>query len=262
MCGPSVLIKMADITSNADKLSINMTAPQSITMATFLKRTDRYCMECALTPSGLEVRCLCSTLLPIPGMGVVGTAVQLKEQDLTPKTLPYSIEKAQVDGGAWVTVNVREAIGLLLGELINRQVIDLHELSRYKMSQIAPVISSNDLKIDLMTKNFQPHLIVIYPIFESSTEGAWEFGSRRDAWLFDYLIEMISYRRTGHKATLILYGLNSHLQKMLLADDKKNDYVKILKEGMASGIEVLKARLVVDDKGQRDLFFDSGSLDS
>lgn len=238
-----------------------MTLPRAVTMGTLIKRTDRYCIECALEPSGLEVRCLCTTVLPLPGVNIVGTPVELKEQELTPKTLPYTLEKAQVDGGAWVILNVRSALSLLLSEIINSKIIDLHDLSRYKMSQIAPIVSSNDLKIDLMTKNFQPHLLIIYPIFECSPDGVWEFGSRRDAWLFDYMIEMISYRRTGHKATLILYGLHSGLKKIKMAHENKNDYVKILKECLSSGVELLQARLIAGSDGQTELFFDTGPIE-
>lgn len=238
-----------------------MTQQRAATMGTFIKRTERYCMECAVDPSGLEVRSLCTTVLPIPGVNILGTPVALKELQLTPKTLPYLVEKAQVDGGHWVMVDLRGAIEILLKEMLDRQVIDLHELSRYKMSQVAPVVSSNDLKIDLMTKNFQPHLLVIYPIFEASGDGEWGFGSRRDPWLFDYLIEMMSYRRTGHKATLVLYGLHSGLKKIKMASGEQNDYVKILKECLHSGVEVLQARLIIGTDGQSELLFDSGALE-
>jgi DNA-binding sugar fermentation-stimulating protein len=230
----------------------------SVTLGTIIKRTERYCIECAIEPSGLEIRTLCTTLLPLPGVDILGTKVQLKAQQLTPTSLPYVLEKAQVDNADWVSLNLREAINMLFTEMLNNQIIDLHELSRYKVAQMAPIISSNDLKIDLMTKNFQPHLITVYPIFESGIEGHWQFGSRRDAWLFDYMIEMISYRRTGHKATLILYGLNSGLKKMSISDAINNDYTKILQECLNCGVELLQARLVYGDDNQAELFFESG----
>jgi len=74
--------------------------------------------------------------------------------------------------------------------------------------------------------------------------------------MFDPLIDALSYRRSGQKATLIFYILHSQVDAVHLTGGAiEGDTVKILKEGIRSGMRVLTPKICASDPSKMELSF-------
>ncbi len=226
-----------------------------LTRSTYLAKNQRYIMDCRKDETQESVQAITTALFPLPGVDAIGTPIFLSKREPFHR-IPYMVEWAQVDGGALVYANIAKAVALMMDDLIRDQAQDLHDLCAFKIDQLSPVFCQNDLRLELMTKHFQPHLVLIYPIVQAHEDNKFFFGRAADSWMFDPLIDALSYRRSGQKATLIFYILHSKVDAVhLMGGALEGDTVKILKEGVRSGVNILTPKICADSTDKMELDF-------
>ncbi len=223
--------------------------------ATYLAKNQRYIMDCHLEGPTQDAQAITTALFPLPGVDRIGTPVFLSKREPFHR-IPYTLEWAQSEDGGLVFANVAKAVTLMMDNLIRDQNQDLHDLCAFKIDQLSPVFCQNDLRLELMTKHFQPHLVLIYPIVQQHEDRKFSFGRPVDSWMFDPLIDALSYRRSGHKATLIFYILHSNVDAVHLTGGAlEGDTVKILKEGVRSGMNILTPKICANNPEKMELSF-------
>ncbi len=223
--------------------------------AKYLSKNKRYIIDCSLEDPQESAQALTSALFSLPEVDQIGTPILLSKREPFHR-IPYLLEWARVEEGGLVFVNIAKAVALMMDDLIRHKNQDLHDLCAFKMDQLSPVFCRNDLRLELMTKNFQPHLVLIYPIAQKHEDNKFFFGRPGDAWMFDPLIDALSYRRSGQKATLIFYILHSKVEGIHLpAGALQGDTVKILKEGIRSGVNILTPKICAYSPEKMELNF-------
>jgi DNA-binding sugar fermentation-stimulating protein len=223
--------------------------------ATYLSKNQRYIVDCTLDDPQKGAQAISSALFSLPGVDQIGTPIFLSKRESFHR-IPYLVEWAQVEGTGLVLVNIAKAVALMMDNLIRDQNQDLHDLCAFKIDQLSPVFCQNDLRLELMTKHFQPHLVLIYPIVQQHEDNKFFFGRTGDAWMFDPLIDALSYRRSGQKATLIFYILHSNVEAVHLTGGAlEGDTVKILKEGVRSGMNILTPKICTNSPEKMELHF-------
>jgi sugar fermentation stimulation protein A len=220
----------------------------------FLRKEMRYCTEIVLDKQE-KTQALCTTLLALPQVDVLGTQIFVSERD-EHYGIKYVLEIAEVDEGHLVLTNLNRTLSFLMNAIMQDNMLDIHELSMHKAVQLPPVICANDLKFELITKNFQPHLLIIHPIFKVEQNNEAYFPQEKASWVFDHLIDAISYRRGGQRATMIFYVLNTGIKTIRPSLDPQDDYGKILMEAIKSGVEVITAKLDIQDHRVISITFD------
>lgn len=218
----------------------------------FIKRNNRFIVDMVLDKSEKK-QAISTCLLSMPQVDVLGTNILMSERDKTFK-IPYIMELAEVDGGHIVCVNMNRALHFLINEMIKKANFDFHDLSLEKALQLPPTITANDLKLDLISKNFQPHLLLIHPIFSSDTSGVSLFPQEKLTWVFDHLIDAISYRRGGQQASMIFYSLHAGTTTIKM-ENPSNDYSKFLNEAIKSGVKIYCAKLKINEKNEFSIDF-------
>jgi len=223
--------------------------------ASYVAKSQRYIMDCKLDKTEMSAQAISTALFPLAGADQIGTPVFLSKREAF-RRIPYLVEWAQTEGEGLIFVNIPKAVTLMMDLLIQDQSMDLHDLCVFKLDQLSPVFCQNDLRLELMTKHFQPHLVLIYPIVQKHESNKFIFGRPEDSWMFDPLIDALSYRRSGQKVTLIFYILHSQVEEVhLTGRGVEGDTVKILKEGIRSGMRVLTPKICSSDPSKMELSF-------
>ncbi|NBW56682.1 hypothetical protein EBR43_02640 [bacterium] len=223
--------------------------------ACFLRKEMRYYTEIVLEKEE-KTQALNTSLLNLPQIDILGTHLFVSEREKNFK-IPYLVEMAEVDDGHMVVVNLQRALNFLITKLMQEDILDIHDLSMHKAAHLPPVICANDLKFDVITKKFQPHLLVIHPIVQCDSNKNAFFPQIRESWVFDHLIDAISYRRGGQRATLIFYALNTGIEAIVPNIQSQDDYSKILIEALKSGVELITAKIDVKNNSLLTLSFDN-----
>jgi DNA-binding sugar fermentation-stimulating protein len=223
--------------------------------ATYQSKSQRYIMDCHLEDHDLSAQAISTALFGMPEIDRIGTSIFLSKRESFHR-IPYLAEWAQTSEHGLVFINIAKASALMLDLLIRDQDQDLHDLCSFKLDQLSPVFSQNDLRVELMTKRFQPHLVLIYPIFQHHEDNNFFFGRAGDSWMFDPLIDALSYRRSGHKATLVFYILHSQVEHVHLSGGAlEGDTVKILKESIRSGLRIITPKIITTEPSKMELSF-------
>ena len=226
----------------------------ALNSACFLRKDMRYCTEVMLDDQ-TKSQALSTSLLNLPGVDVLGTTVYVSARDRYFK-VPHVVEIAEVDYGHKVMANLNRALVVLMDAIKEKDFLDIHELSLHKASHLPPMICANDLKCELITKKFQPHLLIIHPIVKAEASRDAYFPQIKESWVFDHLIDAISYRRGGQRATLIFYIINDGVDRVRPTPETHDDYSKILAEAVRCGVEILTAKLEITTQSELRVSFD------
>lgn len=222
--------------------------------ATYLAKNQRYLSECQINSSPISEKMITTTLFGLSALSEPGVSVFISKRESFHR-VPYLLEWVSVSDDHFIFANLAKAVPIMLDVLIKDKNQDFHDLCIFKLEQLPPVFCQNDLRLELMTRHFQPHLVLIYPVMKSDQGSKFFFGAQEDSWLFDPLIDALSYRRAGHKATLIFYILDTKVETIHLMSEQEGDTVKILKEGIRSGINIVTPKICAEDPFKMELSF-------
>ncbi|MBM4222480.1 MAG: hypothetical protein FJ161_01560 [Gammaproteobacteria bacterium] len=222
--------------------------------ANFVSVSDRFLIQCSIEENGQSrnINSIASNLIQTSPFEIPNAKLWLSEREPFRK-IPYMVEYVETDSHAVIMTNVTQSIEWVLEKALREDILDLHSLCSYKFGQIPAISCVNDLRLELMTKNFQPHLVIFYPIMEVHNENTFLFGYPPSYWMFDPLIDALSYRRSGQKATLIFLILHSDVDEIGLVPQPAGDTIKLLKESMKSGMNVLTPKINLHKDGSSSI---------
>ncbi len=210
----------------------------------YFSSLNRYSFICQNRYKDEQYKVLSTSFFPINQSEKKIRSVYIVPRPFNQK-LPFLAQWLEYETGELVFIDFPHAVEHMMRTFISSESADLHDLCAFKIDQLPGVYSQNDLRMELMTKKFQPHLICIYPVLNNNHGSDFVFGHPSDNWMFDPLIDALSYRRSSQKATLIFFILNQSVEQITLAaGDEQSDTVKILQEGIRSGLEVATPKII------------------